>query len=335
MLVVVNIEEGDGAYYLPREIFSRLMHDFEEVDFHWNKRKADYFKEVAKAEVIWGWSLSREVFELAEKLKWFHAQAVGVRKSIFPELKDSKIVFTNSRGVPSVAISEHTIALILAALRKIPLLILSKEQKKWAQEEIVAKWKEMKEVADCTFGVFGLGTIGERIARLLKAFGGRVYGYRAREKPCEYVEKVFLGEDIWDMLGECDFVINTLPATEETFHFFDERKFSTMKEGAYFINVGRGYTVDEHALMRALGYDEKKGKWREGWLSGAALDVFADEPLPRDCPLWEAPNVIISPHVSSVSPSYWNKAYALFKENLQRYLRGDELINVVDLHRGY
>ena len=335
MLVVVNLEEMHPAFSLPEEIFAALCTEFPQIEFHWNRHRRDFYQRVADADVLWSWQLSPEIFKLARNLKWFHAQAVGVRRSIFPELKKANVIITNARNVPSRAVAEHCLALILALIRRIPNLVKSQEQRLWASDAYQDHFKEIGEVSSYVFAVFGLGSIGQEIARLLKAFGATVFGYRLRAIKCDFVDRIYHGEGMDEILGQSEFVIDTLPATELTRKFFNQDKFSRMRQGAFFVNVGRGWTHDEDALIRALGYEPGTGKWEQGWLGGAALDVFHEEPLPKDSPLWTAPNVIISPHVASVSRNYWDRAKAVFSENLRRFVAGGQLLNLVDIELGY
>jgi len=323
------------AFSLPERIFAQLCEEFPQINFHWNRLRKDFYQRVADADVLWSWQLSPEIFKLAKNLKWFHAQAVGVRRSIFPGLKEANVIITNARGVPSRAVAEHSMALILALIRRIPDLVKSQEQRLWASDAYQDHFEEIREVSSYVFGVFGLGSIGQEIARLLKAFGATVYGYRLRESACDFVDRIYRRDEIDEILARSEFVIDALPATELTREFFNQDKFSRMRQGAFFVNIGRGWTHDEDALLRALGYEPKTGKWGQGWLGGAALDVFREEPLKKDSPLWSAPNVIISPHVASVSRNYWDRAKALFAENLRRFVEGKQLLHVVDIDLGY
>ncbi len=335
MLVLINIEDEDKGFGLPKASFAELVDQFPEVDFQWNMNQRDFHKGINRAEVLWSWRLSEELLRLAGDLKWFHCQAVGVRSSISALTKESGFILTNASGVSSKAMAEHCLALILAFTRGILGLMKFKDERRWAQNFFTEKWGEMKELSEHTFGIVGVGSTGSEIARVLKAFSASVLGYRLRQKPCEFVDELFFGEQLPEMLKRCDFVIDTLPATERTFHFFNSEVFSNMKDSSVFINLGRGWTVDETALLRALGWNERDANWESGWLRGAALDVFKEEPLPTSSPLWSAPHVIISPHVSAISSSYWRNSVNLFTENLRRYLNGENLLNLVDLNLGY
>jgi phosphoglycerate dehydrogenase-like enzyme len=139
-------------------------------------------------------------------------------------------------------------------------------------------------------------------------------------------DRIYPGEATRSMLAECDFIVNTLPDTPQTHHLFNETMFRAMKPASFFVNVGRGGTVNEQDLIRAL---------KKGWIGGAGLDVFETEPLPESSPLWQLENVILTPHVSGFTPEYDDRATDLFAENLRRYLRGKPLLNLVNRERGY
>ena len=335
VLVVVNLVDEHPAWSLPKELFAKLTEDFREVDFHWNRRREDYFRQVNRAEVIWSWSISPDIFALAQELKWFHAQAVGMRHTLFPQLVKSRVIVTNASGVSATAIAEHGLAMVLALTRQLPAMLEYQRKHHFAQREIWDLWEECGELSSRTFGLVGFGSVGRELARLLRAFSARVLAYRRRRRGSRLAERVFIGDEIDAMLAQCDFIVSSLPGTEETHHFFDDARFRAMKRGAYFVNLGRGWTVGEAALLRALGWNERTGKWESGWLAGAALDVFAEEPLPASSPLWDAPRIIISPHVAALSPNFWPRSVELFACNLRHYLAGEKLENRVSLRAGY
>jgi D-2-hydroxyacid dehydrogenase (NADP+) len=336
VLIVVNLSNESPAWALPPELLANLRDNFPEAEFHWNQHRRDYFRRAAEAEVIWGLQLTSDVFELAAKLKWFHSYAAGVRESISPSAMQRRLIITNSSVVLAPAVVEHALAMLLSHFRKLGTLAAFQHAHRWGKEEFSDGFTSLRSVDGMTCGIFGYGAIGSRLASILKVMGSRVFVYRRNPIPADYADAVFTGGEYESMLAQCGLVVNTLPDTPETTGFFDAGKFCLMKHGAVFANVGRGCTVDEGALARALGFDEKHGKWTEGgWLAGAVLDVFAEEPLPQSSPLWAAPNVAISPHVASVSPGIWRKLCGLFGANLRRYLNGEPLQEVVDKGAGY
>jgi len=183
------------------------------------------------------------------------------------------------------------------------------------------------ELAGKTMLLLGLGAIGQRTALVAAALGMRVFGVRRNPHiKVPEVEMVVGPGSLCDVLPQADFVVLTLPLTRDTRGMIGAEELMRMKPSAYLVNVGRGAIVDEQALARAL---------REGWIAGAGLDVFEQEPLPPHSPLWEMQNVTITAHYSGSSPKYNERAMEIFLDNLQRYLVGQPLRNVVDKRLGY
>ncbi len=184
----------------------------------------------------------------------------------------------------------------------------------------------LDELAGKTLGIIGLGSIGMEIARKGKCFGMNVIGIKKTHENVRWVDEVYTPENLDIVLGESDYLVLCVPATDETKNLIGERELKKMKISAYLINIARGDVIDENALIRAL---------KEKWIAGAAIDVTREEPLSPDSPLWELDNLIITPHVAGSSPYYWDRAVDIFVENLKRFFQGEELINVVDWDRGY
>jgi D-2-hydroxyacid dehydrogenase (NADP+) len=276
---------------------------------------------IAAADILvaWGFTDIRPLYQAAPNLKWVHALSAGVEKLIFPEIQASDTMLTNSRGIHGIPVSEHVFALMLAFSRGLNLLIRRQQQHRWdrvATDEIHEK----------TIGIVGLGSIGREIAKKAKGLGMEVLATK-REKTSEiFVDKLYKPEDIHVMLGEADYVVAALPLTESTAEFFTLKEFQAMKPSAYFINIARGAIVREADLVTAL---------QQGLIKGAGLDVFADEPLPADSPLWDMENVIVTPHMAAISPYYLDRAVKLFTDNLTRYTQGREMFNVIDKQKGY
>ena len=197
-----------------------------------------------------------------------------------------------------------------------------------------------QELRGTTVGVVGYGSIGREVGRLAHAFGMRVLGLRRgggagsetyelpelMGQPGAEADQLYTSEELPGMLPECDYIVLVVPYTSAAHHMIGEQALRLMKPTAVLINIARGFVVDEAALVRAL---------QEGWIAGAALDVFEQEPLPQDSPLWKMENVIISPHVAGFSPHYDDRATTLFAENLRRYLSGKPLLNRVERGREY
>ncbi|MDR5694987.1 MAG: D-2-hydroxyacid dehydrogenase [Armatimonadota bacterium] len=274
-----------------------------------------------EAEIMVGWNLPREAIAQAPNLKWIHSTAAGVDQLLFPEILEREILVTTSSGIHAIPLCEHVFAMMLALSRRLHYAIRQQIHRRWDRRGSVGG-----ELGGGTLGILGLGHIGVELAKRAVAFEMRVIGTKRTPSPVPFVERVLPPEGLDEVLMESDVVVIALPLTPQTRGLIGERELRLMKPTAFLINVGRGPIVQERALIRAL---------REGWIAGAALDVFEQEPLPADSPLYDLENVILTPHVAGTSPRYMDRAIPLFCENLGRYLRGEPLLNVVDKKRGY
>jgi len=277
---------------------------------------------LAQAEVIYGFRPPQNVIARAPKLKWIQGMLAGVDYFLDKEIVRSPVIVTNTSGIHATPVSEAALEMMLMLAKHAPVFFQQKQQRKW--QRFLPELLHSK-----TAGIVGLGNIGKEVARLSKAFGMRVLATRRsvrRAGQARNVDKLLPKEDLPELLSESDFVVLTLPFTTETNKMIGERELKTMKPTAFLINVGRGETVDEEALIRAL---------EERWIAGAGLDTYVTEPLPESSKLWELPNVFISPHVSGMLKNYDIVANQLFCENLRRYLNGKKLLNVVNKKRGY
>jgi D-2-hydroxyacid dehydrogenase (NADP+) len=277
---------------------------------------------LADAEIIYGFRLPENFITRAPKLKWFQTMSAGVDRFLDDEFRRSSVIMTSVKGIHTTPIGEFVMCLMLMLAKQAPLAFHQKQQKKW--QPFLAATLHSK-----TVGIVGLGHIGREVARLAKAFGMKVLATRRSARKAQrarYVDRLFPPAQLRELLSESDYVVLTLPLTAETRGIIGGAELHSMKPTAYLINVARGNLVDEPALVRAL--EEKR-------IAGAGLDVFATEPLPVDSPLWDLPNVIISPHIAGGMEDYVARATAVFCENLRRYLSGKRLINVVDKKKGY
>lgn len=275
----------------------------------------------ARAEVIVGWSLSREALGRATHLRWVHSTAAGVDRILQPEIVEREIVLTTSSGIHAEPITEHVLGMMLAFVRRLHVAVRNQAARRWDRPSMIGE-----ELWGKTLGILGLGHIGRRLADRASAFGMHVIGTRRHPEPVPHVERVLPPEQTDEVLAAADFVTVVLPLTPETRGLIGARELAHMKPTAYLINVGRGAVVQTEALIDAL---------RAGRIAGAGLDVFEREPLPSDSPLFEMEQVILTPHVSGSTPLYYDRAIPLFCENLRRYLAGEALMNVVDPRRGY
>ncbi len=273
------------------------------------------------AEVIVAWQIPEPVLKRAQRLKWIHTVAAGVDNLLYPSVVEGRVVLTSSVGIHTVVLPEYVMALVLAFAKRLHRAIRNQAAHRWDRSGTVGEELDGK-----TLGVLGLGAIGRALAARASAFGMRVIGTKRTPELVLHVEQVYPPEGTDEVLRQADFVAVVLPLTPATRGLIDARALGLMKATAVLINVGRGAVVNEAALVEAL---------RAGRIAGAGLDVFEREPLPADSPLYDMENVIVTPHVSGASPTYFDRAIPLFCENLRRFLAGQSLANVVDPARGY
>lgn len=284
-------------------------------------------EEIRDAEVYCGFGIPREAFVAGRALRWVHSGAAGVGSTLFPEMRESDVVLTNSAGLHAEPLAEHAVALMLHFSRGLDMAAAARRRREWAHAELAGRASPVRELAGATVGVVGYGGIGSAVGRRASAVGMRVLGMRRRpERGAGEVARMFGPDGLDQLLEASDYVVLAVPETPETERLIGLRELSLMGQDAVLINVSRGGVVDEEALVRVL---------REGGLRGAGLDVFEEEPLPPDHPLWEIDRVVITPHTGAVSPRFWERETDLILENLRRYRRGEPLVNEVDKARGY
>ncbi|MGH3825578.1 MAG: D-2-hydroxyacid dehydrogenase [Pseudonocardiaceae bacterium] len=279
---------------------------------------------LAEAEVLFGLPGDcpqglADAVQTSARLRWVQATAGGageqVRAAGLTGEQLNRVLITRAGGVHVGPLAEFAVLGLLAFTKGLPRLLADKAARHWDHYP-------MAELAGTTVLIVGLGAIGIEVARLAKALGMRVIAVnRTGRTDSPHVDEVRTSRSLPDLLPVAQGVVLTLPLTEETRGMIDAAAISRMRTGAVLVNVGRGGVIDERALVEAL---------RQGRLAGAALDVFATEPLPPDSPLWELPGVLLSPHTAGLSLRENERIVALFSENLRRYLAGDELLNRVD-----
>jgi len=266
----------------------------------------------------------RDLLARAPKLRWYQQGSAGVDWLLrHPELAAKDFILTNGSGIHAVPISEQIMAYCFALARELPSAVHAQRERRWARGE----FNHVFELAGQTMLLIGVGAIGGRTAEIAKGIGMRVLGVRRNPEVAHpAVEAMYAPGRLLEALPLADWVVITAPYTPETKGMIGERELRAMKPTAYIVNIGRGATIQQAALVRAL---------QEGWIRGAGLDVTDPEPLPADSPLWDMPNVIITPHTSGRTPRRPERAMALFLDNLGRYLRGEPMRNVVDKKLGY
>ncbi len=282
----------------------------------------------AGAEVYCGFGIPREIFKASDKLRWVHSGAAGVAGSLFPEMRESDVIFTNSAGTHGVPVAEHAVAMMFHFARAMDRLEASRRAGRlWDRDPIAGAPSPVSELSDSVLCVVGYGGVGREVGRRARGLGMRVWAVkRSGGGIPEEVERLFGPDALGEALAGSDYVVLTVPHTPETDRLISADELSAMKEGAVLINVARGRIIDEEALIEAL---------RSGAIRGAGLDVFWEEPLPASSPLWELDNVCITPHIGGVSPRFWERETELIIENVRRYLAGTPMLNVVNKQAGY
>jgi phosphoglycerate dehydrogenase-like enzyme len=275
----------------------------------------------SSAEVVAGSGrlFNRELVAAAPELRWVQAMSAGV-EHFCPCLAGSEIVLTNARGAHPIPIAEHFLALLLALTRRLPEFLTLKARHEWRRLSLT-------EVRGMTLLILGLGNLGREITAAARGVGLRVVGYDPFIAiPAAAVDHLYPAGQLHAALGSADLVASAVPLTPATRGMLGAPEFAAMRKGAYFFNLSRGGVVDQAALVEGL---------TSGRLAGAGLDVFAEEPLPADSPLWDLPNVVITPHVAAESQFTRPRVEDVFVQNIERYLKGQPLLNRVDIARGF
>ncbi|MFK4761211.1 D-2-hydroxyacid dehydrogenase [Microbacterium sp. ZW T5_45] len=253
------------------------------------------------------------------KLRWVHIMAAGggaqVKAADLTAEELERVTFTTSAGVHGSTLAEFAVFGVLAGAKRLPELQRAQSEKEWAD-----RWL-MKHLDEMTVLVIGLGGIGKAVATRLSAFGATVWGTSRSGAPVDGVDRLVSLDELNDVVAEVDAIVVTLPGTDQTLHLVGEELLQNVKPGVIIANVGRGTVIDETALLAALD---------DGRVAYAALDVFEVEPLPASSPLWEHPNVLVSPHTAALSEQEDRRIVRLFADNARRFLAGEPLRNVVD-----
>lgn len=284
-----------------------------EIEAAVDENSAEQF--IQQAQILIAIKASDELIRGAENLQWIQSLISGT--DFFTKLPslNKEVLVTSSRGIHGPQMAETTCLLMLALNRDLPANISNQKRKQWHRWP--TKLLLQKEV-----GILGVGTIGTELARICKSFGMMVHGLTTSGREIECVDHPYDSAGLNQLIARVDYLVNILPATNDTRKVIGAEQFSAMKKSAFYISVGRGDTVDEEALIQAL---------QGGEIAGAGLDVFAEEPLPVDSPLWDMKNVIITPHIGGMSDIYPDQVLPNIKENISRYLAGErkDLLNYI------
>ncbi len=328
LTILVAVYSPFAAWNIPAAAVASLRDEFPQHRFLHATTEAEAIALMPQAEIALMADFRPAHLAAAGRLRWVHSPAAGIGGMLFPGMVASPIALTNSRGLSAETIAEHVIGVTLALFRKLPLIVRAQAARSWAQDAVLAG-APLRLIGGSRALVVGLGEIGRATARRLHALDARVTGIRrqAAEPAPPGVERVAPPGALLDELPLADIVVLAAPQTAATTGLIGPRELAAMPPGAVLVNVGRGPLVDEAALIAALTAADGIG--------GAALDVFVEEPLPQDSPLWDLPNVLVTPHVAGFRPEHWGAVTTLFAENLRRFEAGRPLDNPVDKHAGY
>ena len=255
-------------------------------------------------------------------LRWVQISTVGSDRFLYPELLRSGVTLCCSRGMHKFQMTELLFGLMIGMSRNLFAYHDLQKENEWTAALI----KESDLITGKTLGIVGLGSIGSTMAKVGKSFGMKVIGTKRTPVLMEFVDEILAPSQLERLLKISDHVVNVTPLTPDTAKMFGEKEFSTMKQSAVFYNFGRGASVDAEALMKAL---------ERGTIKAAALDTFEEEPLPKNSPLWNAKNIVITPHVGGPIPHYYHLLTEIFIDNLKRYLDGTPFMTAVDKAKGY
>ena len=280
-----------------------------------------------EANVIFNWSLSggllREVFTMCPRVEWVHSRSAGLDNLLFPELIESPVPLTNGTGVFSQPLGEFALAAIL---------YFAKDLRRMVRNRMAGVWEpfDVLEIAGQTVGIVGYGDIGRAVATRVRAMGMQAMAIKRHGAPVysadPLVSRIYTPDQRLEMIARSDYLVVSAPLTAETRGIVGEAEFAAMKPEAVVINIGRGPTIDEAAMLRALS--EKR-------IKGAALDVFDEEPLPAGHPFYQLENVLLSPHCADHTADWLEKAMQFFIDQFERFRKGEPLLNVVNKKLGY
>lgn len=279
-------------------------------------------EQIAQADAILG-NVPAEMIHASPRLKMLQLNSAGADAYIRPGVLDSGTVLLNATGAYSKAVAEHALAMTLCLQKKLHLYRDDRQTGSWSDYGTVTS------IADAVVLVIGLGDIGRHYASMAKALGAYTIGVTRRPAPpLSFMDEQHLTDQVDELLGRADVVVSFLPGSGKTYHFYDEARFARMKEGAFFLNLGRGGAADPKALLAAL---------QSGRLAGAGIDVTEPEPLEKDSPLWKEEKLFITPHVAGAFhlPETCERIVDIAAANLAAWLQGGELRNVVDFATGY
>jgi len=315
MKVLVSIQQPVAQWQIPAEGVATLRARFPHIEFIHATCDEERARGLADCDAAYTWILKPSELPSAGRLRWVHTSAVAVETLCLPELFAQGVIVSNTRGVQAVPIAEHTLAVVLALAKQLPLVLEHQRHARWAQNDFMGPrlpWL----LRGRTLGLVGVGTIGSEIASRARAFGMRVVALRRRREQAVVpaVDQTFGPDELTPFLEQTEVLVIAAPLTPQTLGLIGAAQIAMLPKGAVIVNVGRAKIIDTDALVAAL---------HAGHLAGASLDVYPLEPLPSEHPLWTCPNVILTPHTSGFRQGHWDEVVDLFAENLERFERGE------------
>jgi phosphoglycerate dehydrogenase-like enzyme len=307
---------------VPDDVFEEMQAEFPEVSMDRRTTRQSLQEVLPQAEVLVTFKCDQSMLDQAPALKWVQALSTGVDTLPVQDLQDRGVMLTSTTGMHAGHMSELAIMAMLMLARNMHQVLRNQGLKVWdrdvAQDEIAGK----------TVGILGLGSIGREVARKASCLGMQVVGVKKHPEPVDNVSRLYALDGLDEVFAHSDYIINLLPLTEETRECIGASQFGAMPAGGCFVNLGRGGSVDEKALIQAL---------ERGTVRAAVCDVFSQEPLPADSPLWGVDNLIVMPHIGGQNPNYMRKAAPIIRHNLRAYLDGrlEQMQNVYRPDRGY
>lgn len=307
---------------VPEQFMQEIQAEFPSLTIEQYTSRQDLQDALPQAEILVTFKCDQAMLEQAPNLKWVQALSTGVDTLPVNEIQKRGIILTSTTGMHAGHMSELALMAMLMLARNMHQIFKNQALKVWDRKV------PQDEIAGKTAGILGLGSIGKEVAQKASLLGMQVIGVKKQSEAVAGVDRVYSLQDMDEVFAQSDYVINLLPLTEETRQCVGIRQFESMPAGGCFINLGRGGSVDEKALIQAL---------ERGNLRAAFSDVFTQEPLPADSPFWDLDNLIIMPHIGGENASYMHKAMPIIRDNLQAYLNGrvEEMRNVYQPEQGY
>ena len=311
----------------PADAAQRIRARFPEMHVAHLTDPNDMGRELTDADIFMGYALGPELLARSPKLKWIQAVSAGVRQFLYPELRERGVIVTNASSVHCVPIAQHILGMVVALARRFPDCLRYQQRGTWATSDLWNAPVRPRELRGQVLLFIGFGAIGRETARLVRPLDMRIWAVtHSGRADADLADRAFGIEQLHQALPQADFVVIAAPDTPETRNMIGTKELELMRRSAYLINIARGTLIDEPALIAALQANK---------IAGAALDVTVKEPLPPESPLWKLENCFITPHVSGATENTWDREEELISENLKRWFAGSELLNLVDLSRGY